>query len=1007
MRALTAPLSLVLARARRRPGRWLLTALGVAIAAAFAGAVVAEGTIAGDQAARSVLAGLAPLDRTVTVTWQGVVTAPVRREAQDLLARLGLDDRSEVVLLNPVRLSGIVVRPAAIEPLGPWIAAAAGGAPGAGGTPEAGGDTGPCAASSCPMLLAGGSVDQPVLSATGVRLTITGRTRLRSAAALGFVPGPNAGGEAPLLLSGDPAGLDRLGGLSGVYRSHSWIATLPVGALNSWQLGATEHRLLQAQAALQASGSSFSLSAPFAGLDQARAQAGAAPQRLLLAGGGAIATLAVFIVLAAGGLRRDHRADVERLRAAGARSAQVAVFVFAEAAWLSAVALAAGAALAVVAAALLAGAAGVPAGGALLHSLITPAAAAALAGGWVCATALIAAVLMPGAGRVADALALAALAAVALALTRGESGNDALPVLLAPLCCVAFGVLIFRGAEGILRGGERLARRGPVLTRVALVSLARAPAGPALAIACIAVSVGLGGFALTYRATLLRGTADQAANQVPLDAVVSQSAGFTTPLELASLHRWRALADGAVFPVRRTEATYLSGDGTVTVPALGVPAAALGQLHGWRTSDGSAPLATLAQRLAPRGPARNPGPVIPATARELSLRLSPPAAGVVVGADLRAGSDAVRQVVFQTAGGRTGALVATVPRGQWELEALELSEPTGLQITNGHQNAENQAPTTQHRSTVTLGPLLGLTSTGTATLAVPLGNWHAVGAATGSRPSPSGVSAQFSDTGEPGVLRPLQPSDSAPVPVLADPTTAAAADHGGRLELTVDGLPVTARIAGVLRRFPTLPAGAAGFVVADQSTLAGALDAQLPGQGRPDELWISTSDPKRLKAALASGPAAALGSSFRANLEHRFRSAPVARGVLGILLAAAAVSGVLALLGLLVAILGGGRDRRVGRDLAAQGLGPRALRRELSLRMLVAAGIGVCAGLAVAAVLTRLAVAGVQVALTSAAPQPPLVSVAPWVELAVWGLAALAALAAATMLATRLVRRPA
>ena len=43
MRALWAPLSLAAARARRRPGRWLLPALGVALAAAFAGAVAAEG----------------------------------------------------------------------------------------------------------------------------------------------------------------------------------------------------------------------------------------------------------------------------------------------------------------------------------------------------------------------------------------------------------------------------------------------------------------------------------------------------------------------------------------------------------------------------------------------------------------------------------------------------------------------------------------------------------------------------------------------------------------------------------------------------------------------------------------------------------------------------------------------------------------------------------------------------------------------------------------------------
>ena len=135
---------------------------------------------------------------------------------------------------------------------------------------------------------------------------------------------------------------------------------------------------------------------------------------------------------------------------------------------------------------------------------------------------------------------------------------------------------------------------------------------PSLAIAFIAVAVGLGGFALAYSSTLIRSAADQAADRVPLDALVSPGADFSTPLELAPLQRWQALAAGAVLPIRRTDANYTSGAGTVTVPALGVPAAGLIQIHGWRESDGSAPLAALARRLEPTGPVRLPGPMLPA-----------------------------------------------------------------------------------------------------------------------------------------------------------------------------------------------------------------------------------------------------------------------------------------------------------------------------------------------------------------------------------------------------------
>jgi hypothetical protein len=151
---------------------------------------------------------------------------------------------------------------------------------------------------------------------------------------------------------------------------------------------------------------------------------------------------------------------------------------------------------------------------------------------------------------------------------------------------------------------------------------------------------------------------------------------------------------------------------------------------------------------------------------------------------------------------------------------------------------------------------------------------------------------------------------------------------------------VNARVVGVLRRFPTVPAGTAGLVVADEATLAGALDAQLPRQGRADELWISTADPALLRSSLQTQPLARLNRSFRADIEHRLRGAPIARGVFGTLVAATALAAALAVLGLLVTLLGAARDERVQRDLVLQGMGPRALRSELQLRLLLAGSWG-------------------------------------------------------------------
>jgi len=991
---------LAAARGRRRPARWLLPALGMALAAAFAAGVAAQSQIAGDQSARSVLTSTSALDSEVRVTWPGPVSPGVAAQARALLRGLGLGAQTEVLLMNQVRLGGVVVRPAAITPLGRWLSGTALGR------------LGPCRPERCPMLLVGGGQVPATLTAIGVRIQVVGSAPLHSAVPLGFVPSSaGVSGSGPVLVTWDVAGLESLPGLSGLYRTHSWLAPLTMAGLRWWQLSGVADRLARSQARLLLSGSQFSLSAPFTALDDAQAQAGVAPTRLLLAGGGVIAALALFVVLAAGGLRRDQRAELDRLDRAGARTRQRVLFVAAESGWLCAAALIAGAAGGIGAAALLASSEGEPAGAILRHSLITPAGVIALAAGWLAATVLLGALVLVRSARPIDLLAVAAAAALVAALGGGAGSDPALALLLAPLCCIAVGVLTFRAAGAVLRGTERLARGGPVLARLALINLARSPWLAALAIAFIAVAVGLGGFSLAYRSTLIRSAADQAADRVPLDALVSPGPDFSTPLEVAPLQRWQALAAGPVLPVRRTEANYASGGGTVTIPALGVPADGLTQIHGWRESDGSAPLAVLARRLQPDGPVRVPGPVLPAGARWLSLRASSPGLAVGVTADLRDPQGAIRQVAFGMAGADPASLRAQVPRGRWELEALELDEPTGVAITNGHQNGENPAAATQSQTRVELGPLLALPARGGPLLRVPLGAWRGTGAAATAGPGgpvrggPLAV-VSFAASGAPGVLRPAQPTDTHPVPVLTDPQTAAAAGPGGRIALTVDGLPVTARVVGVLGRFPTLPSDAAGFLVADEATLAAALDAQLPGQGRADELWIGTGHPGRLRAALGSGALAQLDSSFRADIDRQLLDAPVARGVLGTLIAATALSALLAVVGLLAALLGGARDQRVESDLEQQGVGPRGLRAELRVRIALASMLGVAAGLGIAVLLTRLAVASVRAVGAVDDPRPPVLTVVPWAALAAWGAGLLAVLALAGWLATRALIGP-
>ena len=125
-----------------------------------------------------------------------------------------------------------------------------------------------------------------------------------------------------------------------------------------------------------------------------------------------------------------------------------------------------------------------------MHSVITPAGAITLGTAWLAATLLLGAMVLVHGARLTDVLAVAAASALVAALAGSTGSNNALALLLAPLCCVAIGVLTFRAAGAVLRGAERVARSGPVLPRLALVNLARSPGTPALVIAFIAVTTG-------------------------------------------------------------------------------------------------------------------------------------------------------------------------------------------------------------------------------------------------------------------------------------------------------------------------------------------------------------------------------------------------------------------------------------------------------------------------------------------------------------------------------------
>src|SRR4051794_4399388 len=218
-----APLALAAARLRRHPGRWLLPAAGLALAIAAGAAVIGEGTIAGDQAARRELRAVSPAARTARLTWSGGLTGGEERRARRLLAGLASGPQTRVVTLRPTRIDRAIVQVVAVSSLRPWLR---------GPLPR-----GRCAPARCEVVQAGGTALAAAPRDRGIALALRGRGRIVSPAPLGYVPaltGPGSalrGGAPPLLVTGDADGLEGLPALDGSYRTNAWVAPLDFGAL--------------------------------------------------------------------------------------------------------------------------------------------------------------------------------------------------------------------------------------------------------------------------------------------------------------------------------------------------------------------------------------------------------------------------------------------------------------------------------------------------------------------------------------------------------------------------------------------------------------------------------------------------------------------------------------------------------------------------------------------------------------------------------------------------------
>jgi hypothetical protein len=944
----------------------------VALALAMLVAVLGGGLVARQQALGRAVAAVPAAARAFQVDRFGVLDqAGFERDdgqARRALAALGPGPIRRLIFFRELRVQGELVELAAVDDLPQAVRLRSGRLPRA------------CTPASCELLQIGGG-GATRLNEGDLHFRRVGVASLQDPALASSV---SASSGATLLLAPSVASLQRLDALNLFYRVYSWIAPLHANRLRTWDVDRVLAAESRAQQTLDAADAAFRLSGPDSALLDAGRRGRIAVKRLALIGGETSALLLGFAAIAAIGLRRGIASERRRLWARGARRWQIWLALGGEIGFMTLAGALLGLAIGAVVVAAIADASGFAAGAILRHSLLNGTIAAALAVGWLGITLLVGLTTAAEDREtrrrrigVVDVAALGAAATIAVALSRGAlkpssvaSGNTVLLLVLPALVCFVVAVVLARLLAPAMRLAERLTRERSISLRLAVLALVRAPSRTVVSCAFVAVALGLALFAASYRATLDHGAADQAAFDVPLDFTVSEGSKLVRPLDAAPLARYERLGGGARgYEVLRTSATAPGSGSSVLSPvALGIPAAATRRLH-WRSDFSALSPETIARRLAPNGEPRLAGVPLPAGA---TVSVPARARGAALDVRLVVRDDRGRPKVLPLGVLPKNAptLSAHIPRGTTQLVGLELMLPANEQFFAFHREAE--------LTTVPSGQLvLGSLRAGRR-LVTSWRGWAFPSGSVTRRPGRVELAYAFQDTGARLVFRPAQTTDGRPMPVIASADVARAAGGvGGRTVLNFQDTTVPARVVGVATRVPTL--GSGPFVLADAGWLSTAIEANAPGEGRPNEVWLSTPHNRAAAAALRRPPFSSLVVASRAGIEHRLATDPLAHATELALAAGGIVALLLATLGFWVAIVSELRDERSDLfDLEAQGLPPASLRAQVRTRGVILLTIGLTGGVVLAALLSRLVVSLVRVAATTALPQPPLRLDAAW-----------------------------
>lgn len=972
--------SLAWARLRHRPTRWLLICAGVAIATVLP--LVAAGTAnaVAAQALRHGLESLPPGERTLAAIRQGLRETPQAIDGLDRAARASLATLS--------------AKPPRLQMLSRAISDGVGGTYYFGAADDLservrlidGRMPASCTVTRCEVVVIGAGAARP---AQDLGLVVVGRAERTDP--LLFAGPFDPGDGAPLLVADGVRDAAQLEALSAFQRSYAWIT--PVDLDRVAELGVDAYLARSARASVDLYRVRLSLTAPDEVLRAEADRAQRSTRRFTVLGGAATALLLGFSAIGAIGLRTDHAATTALLRRRGATRRHLAVFT----AIVATVPVAAGASVGVVVgAAVAAWQSGALDSGVRAARAALPSVAAATLAAVVVVMLTLAA--RRAAWRAVDLTVAVGVVVAAIAVARGavtvdtlsSAGDPLLPLL--PVIGVVCGGLLVGRAWPLLTAvvAQALPRRW-LAARLGLVGAVRSPVRGVATAAFLAAATGIVVFAGSYQATLSQGAAHQAAFAVPLDARVRTGQSLRTPLDVAGLDQYAALGATA-YPVVRSAATVrISASQSLTPELVGVHPDALLLVPDWEQVVGGLDAAQARAALSAAAYQTLAGIAVPAGIRTMTMSAAGNLSDVDISAwfRLRDGRDVG---VPLTQVGST--LTAAVPSPA-TFFALTLAETSFAATRRQHRIGEGDADAPAPRGWVELGPVSFDGSAG--------GSWSGWSSTEAELTADASLRIDYALTGARVVVR----ASSGPgvLPVLVDPTTAAAAVDG-LLSLSAGGTtPITARVAGVVPRFP---ATGPRFAIADERLLADALDVRVPGSGSVAEVWLSAENGRaaKLAAGLRQPPFDVLRSDVRQELHDRLASDPLARGAAGLLAGCALLAFLVGLLALVLLVVADRRDEQaVLYAWESDGVGPATLRLALFLRAVAVVAVSVPGGVLIGLLLTGATAALVRVTAVGTNPVPPLsLAVGPMWSVAAVGMGIAAGLVACALVAAGALR---